>query len=65
MPKGYFQKPDTYYRVKPQGIILNGVAYTTRMAAVKALNIDFEELDRRLMEQGWWKSCRYNFVNKH
>ena len=62
MPKGYFQKPNTSYRCKPQEVTLDGVTYPTRMRAIKALNITFEELDRRLILAGW--PCKYNVTNK-
>jgi len=64
MSTGYFTKSTKSYRCKPQEISLNGMTYPTRMQAIKALGITFDELDSRLIRAGWWKSCRYNWANR-
>lgn len=60
-----FSRKKTSYRVKPQEVILDGKIYKTRMMAIKSFNISFEELDKRLIEAGWNKSCKFNEFNRN
>jgi len=51
------------YRVKPQTVVVRGKVYNTRMDAVRALDISFEELDKMLLEAGWNNNTTYNALN--
>ena len=51
------------YRVKPQTVYVRGKVYNTRMDAVRALDISFEELDEMLVESGWDNNTTYNGIN--
>ena len=46
MPLRKFSRKSVCYRVKPQKVVVNGITYSTRMQAIKALNITFSELDK-------------------
>ena len=52
------------YRTKPQQVIVKGMLFESRIAAIKHLNISFAELDDILIAQGWIYSCRYNHNNR-
>lgn len=61
---GYSSKPFSY-RTKPQQVTVNGITFQSRMDAIKALNITFEELDSKLIKLGWYKNCKYNHNNRY
>jgi len=62
-PLHNFSRKGSCYRVKPQGVVIDGREYLTRLQACKALHLEFSELDDLLRQPS--NSYNYNNFNRN